>query len=66
MSQFLLFTQEIVDGVASRDPELIRCTVSDGLGRGQGQGLMKGVLPPEFRQMGSAMMLELMKIDTMT
>lgn len=66
MNQFLLSTQEIVEGVASNDPELIQSAVTDGLGGGQGQGLMKGALPPEFRQMGSAMKVELKKIDTLS
>lgn len=70
MNQFLLSTQEIVEGVAANDPELIQSAVSDGLGRGevqkQGQGLMKGALPPEFRQMGAAMKLELEKIDKLS
>lgn len=68
MNQFLLSTQEIVEGVASGDADLIESAVSDGLGRGQGQGqgLMKGALPPEFRQMGAAMKLELQKIDKLS
>lgn len=76
MNQFLLSTQEIVEGVAANDPQLIQSAVSDGLGRGegrgqrqgqgQGQGLMKGALPPEFRQMGAAMKLELKKVDTLS
>ncbi len=70
MNQFLLSTQEIVEGVASNDPELIQSAVTDGLGggqgQGQGQGFMKGALPPEFRQMGSAMKVELKKIDTLS
>lgn len=78
MNQFLLSTQEIVEGVAANDPQLVQSAVSDGLGRsegqgqgqeqgqGQGQGLMKGALPPEFRQMGAAMKLELKKIDTLS
>ncbi len=70
MNQFLLSTQEIVEGLASDDAELIQSAVSDGLGRGQGQGqgqgLVKGALPTEFRQMGSAMKVELRKIDTLS
>jgi len=68
MNQFLLSTQEIVEGLASNDAELIQSAVADSLGRGQaqGQGLMKGALPPEFRQMGSAMKVELKKIDTLS
>lgn len=72
MNQFLLSTQEIVEGLSSDDPELVQSAVADGLGRGegqgqgQGQGLMKGALPPEFRQMGAAMKLELKKIDTLS
>jgi hypothetical protein len=66
MNQFLLSTQEIIDGVASKDRELIQSAVSDGLGRGQGPGLMKGALPPEFKQMGSAMKQELKKIDVLS
>ena len=68
MNQFLLSTQEIVEGVASSDPDLIESAVADGLGRGQGQGngLMKDALPSEFRQMGSAMKAELRKIDTLS
>ena len=67
-NQFLLSTQEIVEGIASSDPDLIQSAVSDGLGRGQGQGngLMKDALPSEFRQMGSAMKAELKKIDTLS
>lgn len=70
MNQFLLSTQEIVEGLSSDDPELVQSAVADGLGRGEGQGqgkgLMKGALPPEFRQMGAAMKLELKKIDTLS
>jgi len=70
MNQFLLSTQEIVEGLASNDAELIQSAVADSLGRGQGQGqgqgLMKGALPPEFKQMGSAMKVELKKIDTLS
>lgn len=66
MNQFLLSTQEIVEGLSSNDPELVQSAVADGLGRGQGQGLMKGALPPEFRQMGSAMKVELKKIDSLS
>lgn len=68
MNQFLLSTQEIVEGLSSDDPELVQSAVADGLGRGrgEGQGLMKGALPSEFRQMGSAMKIELQKIDTLS
>jgi hypothetical protein len=66
MNQFLLSTREIIDGVASNDRELIQSAVTDGLGRGQGQGLMKSAFPPEFKQMGSAMKQELRKIDMLS
>lgn len=68
MNQFLLSTQEIVEGIASSDLNLIQSAVADGLGSGQGQGngLMKDALPSEFRQMGSAMKGELRKIDTLS
>ena len=74
MNQFLLSTQEIVEGLSSDDPELVQSAVADSLGRnqgqsqgqGQGQGLMKGALPPEFRQMGSAMKQELKKVETLS
>lgn len=72
MNQFLLSTQEIVEGLSSNDPELVQSAVADSLGRnqgqnrGQGQGLMKGALPPEFRQMGSAMKQELKKVETLS
>ena len=62
MNQFLLSTQEIVEGIALGDDALIQSAVSDGLGRGRGQGQTKGALPGEFRQMGSAMKLELKKM----
>lgn len=68
MNQFLLSSQEIIEGIASNDTELIQSAVADGLGRGPGQGggLMNGALPPEFRQMGRAMKVELKKIDTLS
>lgn len=66
MNQFLLTTQEIVEGLSLDDPELVQSAVADSLGHGRGQGLMKGALPPEFRQMGSAMKEELGKIDTLS
>lgn len=72
MNQFLLSTQEIVEGLSSDDPELVQSAVADSLGSNQGQGqsrdqgLMKGALPPEFRQMGSAMKQELKKVGTLS
>ena len=68
MNQFLLSSQEIIEGIASNDTELIQSAVADGLGRGPGQGggLMNGALPSEFRQMGRAMKVELKKIDTLS
>ena len=68
MNQFLLSTQEIIEGLSVNDQDLVQSAVSDGLGRGpgQGQGLMRGALPPEFRQMGAAMKSELKKIGTLS
>lgn len=74
MNQFLLSTQEILEGLSSDDPELVQSAVADSLGRNQGQGqirdqaqgLMKGALPLEFRQMGSAMKQELKKVETLS
>ncbi|WP_371395830.1 hypothetical protein [Fretibacter rubidus] len=70
MNQFLLSTQEIVEGLSSDDPELVQSAVADSLGRNQGQsqgqGLMKGALPSEFRQMGSAMKQEFKKVETLS
>lgn len=74
MNQFLLSTQEIVEGVSSDDPELVQSAVADSLGRNQGQGqsrdqgqgLMKGALPLEFKQMGAAMKQELKKVETLS
>ncbi|WP_427450565.1 hypothetical protein [Litorimonas sp. WD9-15] len=70
MNRFLLSTQEIVEGLSSDHPELVQSALADSLGRNQGQsysqGLMKGALPPEYRQMGSAMKQEFKKVETLS